>query len=221
MRHLAAAFLLSSVSLAAAACSSASPETTDHTATTASDILFNPNPGPGTCSSGYYYQCNTMPSGFRLCGCQALSCDWDIERPDADAYAWIESYGVGSSDGSCPDIKAPTGTWKELSIVTTCPTGWGFQGVPCEVSANLPNQCSPSDYNTPYCCTYVWWPQNYTVPSTCTQQLCPSGTADQSPQALCTHAGMKIKAIGQDNCLPDQPKCGLPGGGSCSACGIY
>jgi hypothetical protein len=213
MRHLAAIAL---ASLAAIACGTASPDRTEPSASTGADLI---NPvGGGSCYSGYVNKCQFM-NGHELCGCVPLSCNWDVPT----GLNWVESWSVGSSDGSCPDIKAPTGTWKELSIVQQgCP--FGFGGVPCEAEfPSTAQECNPNDFGTPHCCTYVWWPTGYAPPACPSpgeyDSSCTNGAPSQFPQVLCTHAGMTFKALGPGSVFsPDAGIIFIPGKGGCSTC---
>ncbi len=213
MRHLVAFAL---ASLAAVACGSASPDPTERSASTGEDLI-NPNPG---CYSGYFSKCQQV-NGQRLCTCVPNSCTWQTYQAPPGYEYWIESWTVGSSDGSCPDIAAPTGTWKNLSTSLQCAPPGSFDGVPCEwINGWLPWQCKPSNFGTPSCCTYVWWPAGYVAPTSCVAQSnsCPVGTPSQFRQVLCTQAGMTLIANEAGVCTG--PNCGLPGGGGCRTCNL-
>ena len=224
MRHLAAVVL---VCAAAVACGNASPDRTELTGSTAEGVI-NPNPG---CYSGYVSQCH-YKEGRELCTCVPLSCNFeDSGTPPPGVTRWIESWTMGSEDGSCPDIPAPTGTWKELSNAVQCTTEESFFGVPCEVYDRgnpVPAGCSPSNFGTPSCCTYVWWPAGFVADTSCAaySNTCSAdgGTASQFPQVLCLHAGMTLKANEREPCFaPDggaiDGGCGgIGGGGKCRTC---
>jgi len=221
MRHLAAVVL---VCAAAVACGNASPDGGEPSASTAADLI-NPTPGSGICASGYTYQCHNM-NGRQLCGCEALPCDWVTTPAPTGFRDWVESWTVGSNDGSCPDIKAPTGTWKNLSNALQCTTDGAFEGVPCEWTAHpiLPAGCKASNFGTPSCCTYVWWPAKFVVDTSCApdsnQCLDSDSTWEQFPQVLCAHPGMKLVANEVGTC--DTSNCGglggIGGGGTCRTC---
>jgi hypothetical protein len=211
MRYLAAIVL---ASLAAIACSS-SPDSTEPSASTDQGLI---GIGSGSCYSGYTWRCNFM-NGHFLCGCEPLSCNWVVPPPKPNYVSWVESYAVGSSDGVCPDVPAPNGTWKELSIVPTCAI-MGFAGVPCEWTNGVgPFECKPSDFGTPSCCTYVWWPKGYAPPADCGVSNCASGTPPQFPQVLCSSPGKTIVAIEESVCVGGT--CPQPGGGNCGTCASY
>jgi len=219
MRHLAAVVL---VCAAAVACGNASPDQTELTGSTAEGVI-NPNPG---CYSGYVSQCHYM-EGRQLCTCVPLSCTWDTTQPPAGFTDWIESWTVGSNDGSCPNIKAPTGTWRNLSNALQCTTPQAFDGVPCEYMNTgyvLPQGCNPSNFGTPSCCTYVWWPADFVEDTSCTpgSNTCENAdsTWEQFPQVLCAYNGMKLVANEVFTC--DSSNCGglggIGGGGKCRTC---
>jgi hypothetical protein len=225
MRYLPAIAL---ASLAAIACGNASPDSTEQSASTGADLII-PNPGSSSCYSGYVYQCHVMVNRV-FCGCEPLSCNFeDSGTPPNGTVEWIESWTMGSQDGSCPDIAAPTGTWKELSNAVECTTEGSFFGVPCEWYARgnpQPAACNPSNFGTPSCCTYVWWPNGFVADASCAawSNECPAGTAAQFPQVLCLHAGMTLKANEREPCFaPDggaiNGGCGgIGGGGTCRTC---
>jgi hypothetical protein len=197
MRHLAAVVL---VCVAAVACGTASPDGGEHSASTA-EAVINPNPG---CYSGYTQQCHVM-NGRQLCNCVPLSCTFVNPPAPANSYAWAESWTMGSNDGSCPDIAAPTGTWKKFVPPPSCNNPWSFTGIPCESlsqGAPPPAVCSPGTFKTPSCCTYVWWPADYVAPTSCADaSVCTSDpTQSQFTQVLCEHAGMTIVASQRTVC---------------------
>lgn len=221
-RYLSAVAL---VSLAAIACGT-SPDRPEPSASTGADLI-NPNPG---CYTGYWDKCQTI-EGKTLCSCVPLSCTFDDGgTPPVGTVRWIQSWTMGSEDGSCPDIPAPTGTWKQLSNAVQCTTEASFFGVPCEEYQRgnpAPAGCDPGKFGTPSCCTYVWWPAGFVADTSCTpfSNECPAGTAMQFDQVLCLHAGMTLYAnLGAPCFSPDgglEPGCGgIGGGGTCRTCDL-
>lgn len=212
MRHLIAIPL---ASLAFVACGSAGdPSAAERTASTEQAIV--------RCQAGYYYSCNKE----NVCSCvkgtmPPPTCNFAAAAGKPDYNTWIESWAAPTTDGQCPDRPGNQGTWKQLSSEYAgrpAPV-FSFDGVPNESmnGINRVHECSDA-FGDSNCCTYVWWPDDFVVP---TGRYEGSPGPQQDPQALCVVTGVTFIALeiaicdeNNDAGLP----CILPGGGSCGTC---
>ena len=126
--------------------------------------------------------------------------------------------------GACVDVAGYQGTWKQLSSEYAGQRAplFSFDGVPNESmnGVNVVHQCS--EVLGPGCCTYVWWPDNFVVP---TGRYEGAAGPAQDPQALCNSPGLTFYALETSICHEDNDagvSCDLPGGGTCGTCvGIH
>jgi hypothetical protein len=224
MRHLIA---ITFASLAAAACSSA-PTGTEPLASTTEAQEFCPVGTKPVCTSPSVCKCVAVPP--TLSPPSPPVCSFDVPTPppspSGPQYSWwIEAWATAQTDGQCPDVATPTGTWSNLdpSYYNALPEC--FNGVPCVSGDPNPPPPSCSDvFGSEPCCTYVWWPAGFVlevapwfagcyVPA---QSVCYSAPSNQS--ALCTLTGQTFTALENVSCAtvgPNSP-CGQPGGSGCA-----
>jgi hypothetical protein len=225
MRHLVAIVALAPLALLA--CGSASAPSESEAIT---------EQAVTRCQVGYYYKCSGSS-----CSCvpgtapppppPPPGCNFTLQpAPAPPEYAWVESWAVLTDSGQCNDVPGKGGHWANLasqyvdqSTKLSC-----FDGVPDEyLNAGRVTDCH-SVFGNYDCCTYVWWPDSFTVPACgATPQ---TGLQSQDTQALCTRNGMTFVAIEQQGCDPQPdslstgsssgggPGCPAPGGGSCGTC---
>jgi hypothetical protein len=214
MRLLA---LLSSISLALVACSSA-PE--PPTATESQALVLQ------HCPAGEAPSCTPGRGGAMVCTCVPIPpapppppppvCDFQYPTSSAPAYcaAWVESWAASTSNGLCPEIVTSTGTWAPLDLALASST---FNGVPTEASFYTPGNCNTAFASAAPCCTYVWWPNGFDPSTPANEQgPCPA----QDTAALCTTTTVALLAIEQTQYPCDPPDSGLnrPGSGGCGTC---
>lgn len=221
MRTLAFATIASFAALAVAACGTA-PDGTDTTASTTQAIM--------TCPAGTTPKCTGFGTA-RKCQClpyvqQQPTCTY-VAPSSSGTAQYIESWAVASPDGTCPDIPATEGTWKNLQPIDY--GSFGFDGVPCErrgLPVSLATCTSIPELASQPCCTYVWWPNGFVAPSPWVAQgLAPQEACSEVAvsYALCTHPPMTLYPIVAGlPCDPlTDPGCGGGGGSDCSSCAHY
>jgi hypothetical protein len=213
MRHLIA---ITVASLAAAACSSA-PTGTESLGSTSESVEFCPVGTKPVCRGS-------------ACTCVAVPpppvCTFNVPTPDPSDQPlswWIEAWATAQTDGQCPDVPTPTGTWSNLN-----PSYYKFgcfNGVPCVTGGtNSPPSCADV-YGSEPCCTYVWWPAGFVL------EQDPSGSAGcyeaiesacySEPNyltPLCRFTGQTFTALENFSCISNDPRhpCGEPGGSGCA-----
>jgi hypothetical protein len=217
MRHLIA---ITVASLAAAACSSA-PTGTEPLASTTEAQEFCPVGTKPVCTSPNDCKCVAVPP--------PPVCSFNVPTPPSSGPQWswwIEAWATTQTDGQCPDVPTPTGTWSNVdpsyyNAVPEC-----FDGVPC-VSGDpdpFPPSCSDVLGSEP-CCTYVWWPAGFVLepaPSLSPGCYVPVQSACYSEpnnvSALCTRTGQAFTALENLSCtsIGASYPCGKPGGSGCA-----
>jgi hypothetical protein len=216
MRHQRQLVLLSLASFAALVVAACGTAPSEKSATEGQDLTIP------KCPAGEEPSCSgDGPQGQTICTCVAMPpvCNW-IVPAGAPADDYVASWSVLSTNGTCPPIPGAGGTWENLQPT---PAGDAFDGVPCEVKeTSLPaTTCSaffPGEVNGQGCCTYVWWPADFSPPST-------GCNVNQDPQVLCQHTGTTYNATLGGLC-GDAPDGGdedgghtiCNGGSSCGTC---